>query len=341
MPDAHDRVFIYLGARLHGGVATVRGMEDTLLEWYGPIAAALTLSAVWMAEAVGSLWPRGRDPLGHGARNLALGLINGAVRALFVPGLLIGVCGAAHAAGFGLLHWLPWAWWAELIVAVLLLDLLSYAWHVLSHHAPVLWRLHAVHHHDAEMDATTAFRFHFGDIAATSLSLLAAAPLLGLEVVHVLIYEVIAVSASIFHHANVRLPGRVERLLRWVIVTPAMHVVHHSRWHVETDSNFSTVFPVWDRLFGTYRRARDPGAIRPGLDGFRPEEHSTVLGMLAMPLSASRSEPGDRRGSRVGREPRQDGAVTSVAPAATAQPADFTITPHARASQRPHRSPAA
>lgn len=305
-------------------VPTEPAMPASALEWYGAVAAALTLSVMWMGEAACSLWAANRHPLQHGARNAALGLINGAARALFVPGLLLVVAEGAHAAGFGLFNWLGWPWWVELIGAVVLLDLWSYIWHVISHRAPLLWRFHAVHHHDALMDATTAFRFHVGDAAAVSLSMVAVVPLLGLSVVDVLAYEAILISTSIFHHANVRLPAGIERVLRWFIVTPAMHIVHHSRWHMETDSNYSSVFPWWDLLFGTLRRPPDPEAIRPGLDGYRERDHSTVVGMLMTPLGPTRSLPGVPRA-----EP--SGGPIRTLPACPTPPAPTLIPNPARA----------
>lgn len=276
-------------------------MPASVLEWCTPLVGAVALSILWLAEGFGGLWLHGPERVRHGARNVAMGAINAVVRALFLPGLLLGVTVAARQSGFGLLNRTEWPAWVELAAAVLLLDLWGYVWHVVSHHIPLLWRFHAVHHHDAQMDSTTALRFHFGDIVLASLSLLAVAPLLGVSVPQILVYELILIPSSIFHHANVRLPRNVDRALGWVIVTPSMHIVHHSRWHVETDSNYSAIFSFWDRLFGTLRRSADPGSIRPGLDGYRVRDHATLRGMLATPLGRIRSQPGRAPGERARR----------------------------------------
>ncbi len=267
-------------------------MTAAALEWWTPLAAALALGALWLAEGLAPLWAAGRARVRHAVRNATMGIINAGVRALFLPGLLLGVTGAARDVSFGLLNLIEWVWWVELLAAMLLLDFWGYLQHVVAHHVPLLWRFHAVHHHDAQMDSTTAFRFHAGEIVVWSLALLAAVPVLGLSMFHVLAYEVVLILLSLFHHANLRLPRWLDRGLRWIIVTPSMHIVHHSRWHVETDSNFGPVLSVWDRLCGTLRISRNPGAIRPGLDGYRAKDHSTLRGMLATPLAPIRSEPG-------------------------------------------------
>jgi sterol desaturase/sphingolipid hydroxylase (fatty acid hydroxylase superfamily) len=170
------------------------------------------------------------------------------------------------------------------VTAVVLMDGWMYLWHRLNHRLPWLWRFHAVHHADAEMDATSAVRFHTGEIALSSVARLAVLPLLGLSVGQVLLYEALLLPVILFHHSNVRVPAALDRVLRLVIVTPWMHWVHHSEWRPETDSNFSSVLSVWDRLFGSFRLRERPGEIRLGLG--MTDEHAwrTLPGMLAMPF---------------------------------------------------------
>jgi hypothetical protein len=121
---------------------------------------------------------------------------------------------------------------------------------------------------------------------------LAVVGVLGSRVEHVLFYELLLIPLSIFHHGNIRLPGRVDRVLRWLIVTPRMHWVHHSRWIAETNSNYSPLFSLWDRVFGTFRVRGDPAGIRFGLDGYTDADRATLLGCLATPLLPTKSEPG-------------------------------------------------
>ncbi|MBC7835248.1 MAG: sterol desaturase family protein [Phycisphaerales bacterium] len=258
------------------------------------IASSIALGALWLVESLVPLlqhFRSGRDRAAHAGRNIALGLMNAGVRALLFTALIWWTTEYARANSFGLLHVLGLPLWARFAAAILLLDAWGYIWHVLSHKVPVLWRFHAVHHHDREVDATTALRFHAGEILIGSAALLFVMPVLGITVAELLVYELILIPVSIFHHANVRLPERLDRVLRLVIVTPRMHIVHHSSWEPETDSNFSGLFSFWDRLAGTFR-LRDPASIRLGLEGYSTHDHSTLRGMLATPLSRSKAQYG-------------------------------------------------
>jgi sterol desaturase/sphingolipid hydroxylase (fatty acid hydroxylase superfamily) len=231
-------------------------------------------------------------------RNVALGLINGGVRALFFPAALVMVATTTMRVDAGLLRIVPIPAWAECAMGIVLLDLAGYAWHVASHQWPLLWRFHAVHHHDDAVDSTTAFRFHVGDVMIGSFVTLAVVGVLGLRVEHVLLYELLLIPLSIFHHGNIRLPEGVDRVLRWLIVTPRMHWVHHSRWVAETNSNYSPLLSLWDKVFGTFRVRGDPDGIRFGLDGYTDADRATLLGCLATPLLPIKSEPG--RDTRLG-----------------------------------------
>jgi sterol desaturase/sphingolipid hydroxylase (fatty acid hydroxylase superfamily) len=275
------------------------------LSWRPPpsaIAAAISLGLLWMIEG---LWPfftrhrRGK----HGLRNVGLGLINGGARVLFYPALLLLVTTATRVYDVGLLHQIAIPPWSEFLIAVLTLDLVGYAWHIACHQCRFLWRFHAVHHHDDEVDSTTAFRFHVGEVVASSLITIAAAGVLGLGMLHVLVYEALVVPLSIFHHGNARLPARLDRVLGWVIVTPRMHWVHHSRWVRETDSNYSGIFSFWDRLFGTLREREDPQRLHLGLDGYLAKDQ-TLRGCLLTPFGPVKSKPG--RDTRIVAEKARD-----------------------------------
>lgn len=253
--------------------------------------AAAVLALLWVLEAALPAVPaRGRQ-LATRVRHLALAGLN-AVPAVALAGVLALADSAASASGFGLLRYAELPLWAHAIIAFLLLDLLQYACHVLMHKAPILWRLHAVHHHAEHMEASTALRFHTIEVAIHGIITLAAVVLLGIHVHDVAIYNAIMLPASLFHHSNIRLHPRVEPVLRWLIVTPRMHRVHHSRWQPETDSNYAAVLTIWDRLFRTLSPDRGPEAIRVGLDGFEPRHTRTLRGMLATPFSTARAELG-------------------------------------------------
>jgi sterol desaturase/sphingolipid hydroxylase (fatty acid hydroxylase superfamily) len=248
-----------------------------------PAGAAAALAVLWALESVAPMFEGRRHRAGHGAANLALGALNAAVALLFA-GATLWVTEQARARGWGLLHLAALPSLASGVAAVVLMDGWMYAWHRLNHRVPLLWRFHAVHHADAEMDATSGLRFHTGEIALSSAARLAVLPLLGLSVGQVLLYETLLLPVILFHHSNVRVPARLDRALRLVMVTPWMHWVHHSEWRPETDSNFSSVFSFWDRVFGSFRLRERPREIRLGLG--LADEHAwrTLPGMLAMPF---------------------------------------------------------
>jgi sterol desaturase/sphingolipid hydroxylase (fatty acid hydroxylase superfamily) len=267
-------------------------LDVRLLEWSAPLASAATLGTLWALEALAPMFAAAPSRAAHAGRNIAMGLINAAVRAVLFTGALLWVTEASRRTGVGLLHRVEWPVWATWGAAFVLLDGWGYAWHWLAHHTPALWRFHLVHHHDEHLDASTTLRFHFGEIVLQWLAGLAVLPLLGITMPELLLYELVLMPVALFHHANIRIPEWLDRPLRLVLVTPRMHWVHHSRWQPETDSNYSAVLSVWDRLFGTFRLRPDPGTLEIGLDGYSAEDSDTLRGMVATPFSPVRSGPG-------------------------------------------------
>lgn len=234
---------------------------------------------------------------GHALKNLALGLANAAVVALLFAGLWVAAAEWASAHGWGVLNVLRdragLSGWAHALGAVLLLDAWTYMWHRINHRWPVLWRFHRVHHADAEMDVTTASRFHVGELVLSSALRVPLLLLTGAYAWELVAYETVMFAVVQFHHANVALAPRLDRALRAVIVTPHLHRVHHSRWQPETDSNYGSLLTVWDRLFGSYRTSERPETIRLGLDDFDAPEDRTLSGMLRMPLAPVAQPPRD------------------------------------------------
>jgi sterol desaturase/sphingolipid hydroxylase (fatty acid hydroxylase superfamily) len=142
------------------------------------------------------------------------------------------------------------------------------------------------------MDATTGTRFHFGEIAMSSAIRLVLIPAIGIPLIPMLIYDTVLTASVQFHHSNLALPNQADRWMRYLLVSPFMHKVHHSRWRPETDSNYSSLCSVWDRVFGSYREKEDYRKIHFGLDEFDSSEHQTLRGLLATPfVSASRTAP--------------------------------------------------
>jgi sterol desaturase/sphingolipid hydroxylase (fatty acid hydroxylase superfamily) len=187
--------------------------------------------------------------------NLGLTVINAAAlwaMALAVPLLAIGAALAAEARGIGLLHALAVPQWARIVLAMLLLDFVIWAQHLLSHKVPLFWRFHQMHHADRDMDVTTGLRFHPVEILVSMGVKIGAVTALGAPPLAVLLFEIVLNGTALFNHANLHLPLWLDRALRWVLVTPDMHRVHHSDIRAEHDSNFGFALSIWDRIFGTY-----------------------------------------------------------------------------------------
>jgi sterol desaturase/sphingolipid hydroxylase (fatty acid hydroxylase superfamily) len=187
-----------------------------------------------------------------------------------------------------------WSPWLVVVAGVLLLDVTDYARHRASHHVRWLWRLHRVHHTDAQMDVTTSLRSHPVEQLLRPLFGVAAILMFGIGPLPLAVYSLLQIPVLLFQHANIRLPTALDRGLSWLIATPAMHLLHHSRHQPETDSNYATTLTLWDRLFGTFREPVATPTI--GLDGFDDLSHQTILGMLSSPWR----EPAVAAGSLTG-----------------------------------------
>ncbi len=219
--------------------------------------------------------------------NIGLVFLNSLLLRLVFPAAAVGMALFAREQAWGLFNYLQIPVWLAVAASVVTMDLFIYLQHVMVHAVPALWRLHRVHHADLDFDVTTGARFHPLEILLSMLIKFAVILLLGAPVVAVVIFEVILNATSMFNHANVRLPARVDRFLRWVVVTPDMHRVHHSVEDDETNSNFGFNLPWWDRLLGTYRDQPRAGheAMTIGIRTFRDDRWCSWLpGMLAIPF---------------------------------------------------------
>ncbi|MEM6799738.1 MAG: sterol desaturase family protein, partial [Planctomycetota bacterium] len=255
------------------------------------IAAAVTLGGLLVTEAVAPFFIEQRRDwrrlLRHDLRNLAIGGLNAlCFSSLFAAAVLV-LEYEVSMRGYGLLWLLDLPNQGRLAVGVVLFDLWMYWWHRMNHAVPFLWRFHRMHHSDPAMDASSAVRFHPGEIFLSGLARLIVLPLIGMPLMVLLVYEAILLPVILFHHANIRLPRWLDfGLFRaGLLVTPAMHRVHHSRVREETNSNYGSVLPLWDRLFGSLRVRRDVDQIALGLDDFADERNQTLNGMLTTPLA--------------------------------------------------------
>jgi sterol desaturase/sphingolipid hydroxylase (fatty acid hydroxylase superfamily) len=190
--------------------------------------------------------------------NLGLGLVNGVlVSLLFASHVLLTARGRLSGA-FAPLPRLSSKVWVQIVIAVVLLDLLTYALHRAFHRIPFLWRFHVVHHTDLDLDVSSASRFHTGEVLFSSVAKLGAVTVLGIPPAGLVVFEVAMLACAQFQHANIRIPARLEPILWRTLVPPAMHRLHHSPIRRDTDSNFGTILTLWDSLFGTFnRRAPD------------------------------------------------------------------------------------
>ena len=184
--------------------------------------------------------------------NFGFGLINAGLVAI-APVSTISAAEWASRTGLGLLNQVAMPLWASMGGTLAVYSLTSYLIHVMEHKTPWLWRIHRVHHLDTHLDVSTSQRHHPLELMVNVLILVAVTIAFGLSSWFVFIYEAADAAVNILTHANIRLPGRLDRIVRWVFVTPNMHSLHHSSHQPETDSNYGTVFTLWDRFFGTYR----------------------------------------------------------------------------------------
>lgn len=220
----------------------------------------------------------------HDIRNLTLGIINiFAVIVLFVS-LWVMAIEWTGRHNFGLLNVSPLPAYIHFTGAILLLDFWTYWWHRFNHCLPFLWIFHKVHHSDPQMDVTTANRFHLGEIILSSLLRLPVFLITGITLGELVLYEMIMFANTQIHHANIGFPEKYDRILRVFFTSPAMHKVHHSRVTSETNSNYTSLFSIWDRTFRSFRLRDHPRTIQYGLDETDRPEQLTVKGLFIIPF---------------------------------------------------------
>lgn len=257
-------------------------------EWMirtGAFLGVFAVVAVWEVSS-----PQRVRLLPRGLRwrsNLAIVLINTLLVRLFFPLAAVGMAVFSAAHGWGVLNHFDVPLWLALPLAVVAMDFAIWLQHVMVHAVPALWRLHRVHHADLDYDLTTGTRFHPLEIVLSMGIKFATIALLGAPVLAVVVFEVLLSACATFNHGNIRLPAALDRVLRWFLVTPDMHRVHHSAEDDESNSNFGFNLTWWDRLFGTYRdqpRAGQTG-MTIGIHGHTdPNEVARLPGMLLLPF---------------------------------------------------------
>jgi sterol desaturase/sphingolipid hydroxylase (fatty acid hydroxylase superfamily) len=224
------------------------------------------------------------------ARNVSAGAVAAAVTAALQIPLLAPAARKTFEQRLGLIHQLPLPRPVRIAAGVLLLDYTLWWWHWMNHKVPFLWRFHLVHHVDLDLDASTALRFHFGEMALSVLFRAAQFRILGIDPIAASLWQTALFVSILFHHSNVRLPDGVERQLSRCIVTPRMHGIHHSTVRGETDSNWSSLLSCWDFLHRTFRLDIPQDAITIGVPAWQDPRELTLEKILAMPFRRQRDD---------------------------------------------------
>jgi sterol desaturase/sphingolipid hydroxylase (fatty acid hydroxylase superfamily) len=264
-------------------------MRESVLG-YEPLVRVIAFSGVFIVLAIWELLgPRRKQAIGRGGRwlgNLGVVAADALLVRILLPTTAVGLALLAEERAFGLFNVIVLPVWLGVVLSVVILDLAIYLQHVLFHAVPALWRLHRMHHADLEFDVSTGLRFHPIEILLSTVIKLAVVAALGAPALAVVIFEVLLNATSMFSHSNVRLPLGIDRVLRWLVVTPDMHRVHHSIISRETNSNFGFNLPWWDRLFGTYRAQPQAGheAMTIGIEQFRDLRELRLDRMLLQPF---------------------------------------------------------
>lgn len=228
-----------------------------------------------------------REP-GRTLTNLTLGVISMATVAVVERPLVEPLAARAARRRAGLVQHLPIPAWARDAAAVLLMDYTIFLWHIATHRLPLLWRFHLVHHLDLDLDASTALRFHAVDMAISAPFRAAQVAAIGVSPRALTLWQGWFFLAILFHHSNLRLPERLERLLSRVVTTPRMHGIHHSAVRDETGSNWSSGLAIWDHLHRSFRLDVPQESIAAGVPAYRDPAATGLLASLALPFVRQR-----------------------------------------------------
>lgn len=247
----------------------------------------LIIMGIWEVAA-----PRRKPTLSKTYRwvnNLGLTFFNGFIMKVIFPIASTGIAIAAYQNGWGVLRYFEVPSVLSVILFIVVMDMIIYFQHIMMHAVPLFWRLHRVHHADLNYDTTTGARFHTIEIILSMFIKFIAIVLLGPSVLAVILFEITLNATAMFNHGNVKLPKTLDKILRWLIVTPDMHRVHHSVEKDETNSNFGFNLSIWDRIFGTYRQNVRAGQLNMtiGLKNIRkPKDTNMILGMFLIPFKS-------------------------------------------------------
>jgi sterol desaturase/sphingolipid hydroxylase (fatty acid hydroxylase superfamily) len=244
-------------------------------------------TAVLVLERKRRARPYVERPAVHRLRNLTVAGMAAATVHLFETPVVRPLARAVARRGWGLTSILGGRGWVRDLVAIVLLDYTLYLWHIIVHRVPQLWRFHLVHHVDLDLDATTGLRFHSGELLASIPWRSAQIVVIGVTPAALTTWQALTIASVLFHHSNVRLSERVERMLSWLVATPRMHAIHHSIEPSQLHSNFSSGLAIWDRLHGTARFDAEADEVTVGVPGYLDRDRVSLAKLLPLPLQPS------------------------------------------------------
>jgi sterol desaturase/sphingolipid hydroxylase (fatty acid hydroxylase superfamily) len=217
--------------------------------------------------------------------NIFLTVFNSLILQVVFAGAIVSTAMYVTTHQLGVLNMIILPGWVKLLVTVAFMDFMLYVWHLLNHEVPLLWRFHRVHHSDINMDVSTATRFHIGELAISAVIKVSLVFFLGASLLGVIIFEAALVLCAQFHHSSLKVPKWFERIFWILFVPPSMHRIHHSVIIKERDTNYGTIFSIWDRLLGTLLKDVDQKAIRIGMGAYQKPDRLSFQHLLAMPFT--------------------------------------------------------
>lgn len=256
-----------------------------MVSTYSPLVLTLIIGLVLLfIERVSPLRERKLNFTHRLFVNVSMAIFTLVTAVLLVHPAALWVMKAVSKNSYDLLHMVTWNPSLEAVIGFVLLDLSFYYWHRLNHKSKLLWRFHNVHHLDPELDITTGFRFHWGEVAFSTLFRIAQVIIIGPSLGLYLTHELFLQLATLFHHSNIRLPKHLDEIIKLFIVTPRMHSNHHSKFEDATNSNYSVIFSFWDRLHKTYTKGGKEELIEIGVPAYSNLLDNTLKNLLFLPF---------------------------------------------------------
>lgn len=253
---------------------------------FDAIKTLAVFSSIALASVLQGFWPhsaRWRGLVQNWRVNYAIAIINAIIVGTLTRAWLPAVIAGAARADLGFFYMFAIPFWLQVVLTVAILDLVAYLWHIANHYSKFLWRFHAVHHSDQLLDASTAFRFHLGEILISLILRILVVWIFGMPLLGVMIFEVWFVLSNTLVHSDINVNVKLERTLGRVFITPAIHRKHHSLELNELNSNFGTIFSFWDRLLRTWRHSSSKEKFAVGLRDVGKQNSERVLYLLQAP----------------------------------------------------------